>query len=126
MTEKTVDAYIQSLPADKGEIVTALRALVRAAAPKASESIKWAQPVYEVSGPVVWIKAHKQHVNVGFWRGAELPDPQGLLEGDGDRMRHVKLTSLKDIKKGALTAFIKAAVKLNQEKGDPTRGRANA
>jgi hypothetical protein len=38
-----------------------------------------------------YVNAFKAHVNVGFFRGAELPDPNGLLEGTGKFMRHVKL-----------------------------------
>jgi hypothetical protein len=123
MAAKNVDEYVASLDGWRGEAVTALREIVRAAAPKATEAYKWAQPVYEENGPVVWIKAHKQHVNIGFWRGAEMTDPKGLLEGDGDRMRHIKLTSLADVKKSVIAEFVKLAVKLNREKGNPTKGR---
>ncbi len=38
-----------------------------------------------------YVNAYKAHVNVGFFRGAELADPKGLLEGAGRFMRHVKL-----------------------------------
>src|SRR5687767_6422805 len=38
-----------------------------------------------------YVNAFRSHVNVGFFRGAELPDPAGLLEGTGKFMRHVKL-----------------------------------
>src|SRR5262245_12995909 len=38
-----------------------------------------------------YVDAFKAHVNVGFFRGAELADPGGLLEGNGKLMRHVKL-----------------------------------
>jgi hypothetical protein len=38
-----------------------------------------------------YVNAFKAHVNVGFFRGAELADPAGLLEGTGKVMRHVKL-----------------------------------
>ena len=38
-----------------------------------------------------YVNAFQGHVNVGFFRGAELPDPHGLLEGRGKLMRHVKL-----------------------------------
>src|SRR5205085_8602359 len=38
-----------------------------------------------------YVNAFKAHVNVGFFRGAEIADPNGLLEGTGKRMRHVKL-----------------------------------
>lgn len=53
--------------------------------------------------------------------GADLPDPKGLLEGGGKRMAHVKISGPDDIKKTAFRAFVKAAVKLNQADGDPTK-----
>jgi hypothetical protein len=37
------------------------------------------------------VNAFTSHVNVGFFRGAALPDPSRLLEGTGKFMRHVKL-----------------------------------
>jgi hypothetical protein len=119
---KTVDAYIAGLAPAQAEIVTALRQLVREAAPEAVEAIKWAQPVYSVNGPVCYIKAFKQHVNFGFWRGAELPDPHSLLETSGSKMAHVRLTAVGDLRKKAFQDFIRAAVRLNQTKGDPTKG----
>jgi hypothetical protein len=41
--------------------------------------------------PFAYVNAFTAHVNVGFYHGAYLPDPAGLLEGNGKRMRHVKL-----------------------------------
>lgn len=38
-----------------------------------------------------YVNAFTAHVNVGFFRGAELSDPNGRLQGDGKFMRHVKL-----------------------------------
>ena len=38
-----------------------------------------------------YVNAFKDHVNVGFFRGAALSDANGLLEGTGKFMRHVKL-----------------------------------
>ena len=38
-----------------------------------------------------YVNAFTAHVNVGFFRGAEIADPDGLLEGTGRFMRHVKL-----------------------------------
>src|ERR1700737_548097 len=38
-----------------------------------------------------YVNAFSAHVNVGFFRGAEIADPEGLLEGTGKFMRHVKL-----------------------------------
>ena len=41
--------------------------------------------------PFGYVNAYKSHVNVGFFYGALLDDPAGLLEGSGKRMRHVKI-----------------------------------
>jgi hypothetical protein len=43
------------------------------------------------NAPFAYVGAFKAHVNVGFFQGATLPDPAGLLEGTGKRMRHVKV-----------------------------------
>lgn len=49
------------------------------------------------------------HVGLGFFLGAHLPDPAGLLEGTGKRMRHVKLRPGATIDEDALRALIAAA-----------------
>ncbi|MEJ0099820.1 MAG: DUF1801 domain-containing protein [Pseudomonadota bacterium] len=38
-----------------------------------------------------YVNVFAMHLNVGFFRGALLDDPAGLLEGSGKRMRHVKV-----------------------------------
>src|SRR5213079_3643941 len=56
-----------------------------------------------------YVNAFKAHVNVGFFRGAEIADPEGLLEGTGKFMRHVKLRSHRDVSVTALTKLIDTA-----------------
>lgn len=121
MAGKTVDAYISGLEDWQAEIVSSVRQIVRDAAPEAEEAIKWAQPVYSSNGPFAYIKAFKNSVNFGFWRGVELKDPEGLLQGSGDKMRHVKLTTTEDIDAVTLSDFIVQALQLNKTKGDPTK-----
>ena len=121
MTEKTVDAYIAQLEGWQAEVVSEVRKIVLAAAPEAEEAIKWAQPVYSVNGPFAYIKAFKSSVNFGFWRGVDIDDPGGLLQGGGEKMRHVKLTNLDDIDQPVYTDFVQQAVSLNLSKGDPTK-----
>lgn len=53
--------------------------------------------------------AFTDHVNVGFFHGAALPDPAGLLEGTGKRMRHVKVRWGREIDAAALAGLIAAA-----------------
>ncbi len=88
----SVDEYVRGLDGWQAGVMSAIRALIGDAAPNARESIKWAQPVYEESGPFCYVKAFKNHVNLGFWREVDLGDPEGVLEGTGDRMQHVKIT----------------------------------
>lgn len=120
---KTVDEYIASFIDERGEILKALQTLIQKTVPRALESIKWAQPVYEVEGPFACFKAHRDYVTMGFWRGADLSDPKELLEGEGEKMRHIKIRSIKDIHKTAFQALLRQAVKLNQTEGSPTRMR---
>jgi hypothetical protein len=56
-----------------------------------------------------YVNAFRAHVNVGFFHGASLEDPAGLLEGTGKRMRHVKLRSGQPVDAEALNALISAA-----------------
>ena len=56
-----------------------------------------------------YVNVFKTHVNVGFFLGAELDDPAGLLEGSGRRMRHVKVRPGTDRDFAALSALIEAA-----------------
>ena len=56
-----------------------------------------------------YVNAFRAHVNVGFFRGAEIADPAGLLEGTGKFMRHVKLRPEGDIDPTALTKLIETA-----------------
>lgn len=56
-----------------------------------------------------YVNAFSAHVNVGFFQGASLPDPKGLLQGAGKRMRHVKVRWGEAVDEDALAALITAA-----------------
>lgn len=56
-----------------------------------------------------YVNAFTTHVNVGFFQGASLPDPEHLLEGSGKRMRHVKRRWGAPAEDEALRALIAAA-----------------
>jgi hypothetical protein len=99
-----------------------LREVVKEGAPHSAVAIKWAQPVWEWNGPMIWMKAYPKHVDIGFWRGTEMDDPKKVLTGDGERMRHIKITSVDDIPADALRELVKQAVQLNTAKGNPTLG----
>lgn len=59
--------------------------------------------------PFGYVNVFTAHVNVGFFQGAALPDPAGLLQGDGKFMRHVKLKPGTSTDAAALRKLIEAA-----------------
>jgi hypothetical protein len=59
--------------------------------------------------PFGYVNSFGSHVNVGFFYGAMLEDPSGLLEGSGKRMRHVKLKPGREFDTAALGNLIEAA-----------------
>lgn len=119
--EPTVEGYLAGVTGDLGEAAAVLRQLVLDAAPSASESIKWGQPVYEENGPFCYFKVNTDHITFGFWRGAELEDPDRRLLGDGERMKHVAIRSPDDIDDDLLSDWVRQAVDLNRRFGNPTR-----
>src|SRR5688572_18537736 len=56
-----------------------------------------------------YVNVFKAHVNVGLFRGAEIADPEGLLEGAGKFMRHVKLGLERDVDATVLVKLIETA-----------------
>jgi hypothetical protein len=118
----TADEYIAAFDDWRTDAMNRLRELVREAAPHATLTIRWAQPVWEWNGPMIWMKAYPEHVNLGFWRGAEMEDPDKVLTGEGEKMRHVKVRSVDEIPADALRVLIKQATRLNTSKGNPTLG----
>ena len=59
--------------------------------------------------PFGYVNVFTSHVNVGFFQGAALPDPDHLLQGTGKFMRHVKLKPGTPTNDAALNALIEAA-----------------
>ncbi len=59
--------------------------------------------------PFGYVNSFTSHVNVGFFYGALLKDPAGLLEGSGKRMRHVKLQADRELNAEGLSDLIDAA-----------------
>jgi hypothetical protein len=120
---KTIAGYVAGLSGWQAAAVQQLCELVEKAAPEATGSIKWSQPVFEDHGPFCYVRAFASHVNFGFWRGADLPNAEGRLQSGGKKMAHVKITGLEDIDARSFTKLVKAAVKLNRTDGDPTKAR---
>jgi hypothetical protein len=58
----------------------------------------------------VYVMPRAEYVNLGFWHGVGLPDPEGLLEGTGAKMRHIKVRSVEDAGSPPVRALVAAAL----------------
>ncbi|MEO6458291.1 MAG: DUF1801 domain-containing protein [Chloroflexia bacterium] len=56
-----------------------------------------------------YIAPFKSYMNLGFLRGNELPDPDGLLEGTGKQLRHIKIRSIEDVERPGVIRLLVAA-----------------
>ncbi len=56
-----------------------------------------------------WLAPYREHLVVGFYYGSELPDPDGLLDGTGALMRHVKVRSDEELSNPALRRLVEVA-----------------
>jgi hypothetical protein len=106
------DAWFETAPANQRPALDALRELILTASPGTVEELKWSRPVYSNAGGMFcYLHRTKNHVTLGFHRGASLDDPKNLLEGTGKDMRHVKISAVENIDAPALRRLLKQAAK---------------
>ena len=114
------DAYVAALSGWHKILVEELRRHTLAAG-KMEEKIKWGHLVYLANGPVLLIRAEENRVLFGFWRGKRLQDLDERLKPGGKyEMANIVLVESDQISPAQIKKLVKAAIKLNQEFGDPT------
>jgi hypothetical protein len=112
--ETEVDRLLAEHPPEQQATERALRATIRQALPGAVEQVDFGNKLIafgrsmKIRGLLFAIIAHKVHVNLQLADGALLPDPGGLVEGTGKRIRHVKIRSVADVSSPAVVALIEA------------------
>jgi hypothetical protein len=116
MTESAVDQLLMTRDPRVRDIAVRLRALVLEVMPGAVEQVDPPDGLIaygtgaRLGEQVFAIVPHAVHVNLQFADGVDLPDPAGLLEGTGKRVRHVKNRSPADAERPALRQLLATAV----------------
>jgi len=109
-----VDRLLAEHPPELQAIERALRATIRGEFPGAVEQVDFGNKLIafgrsmKMRGLLFAIIAHKSHVNLQLADGADLPDPDGLIEGSGKRIRHVKVRSVEQASSPGVVAAIRA------------------
>ena len=108
--DPAVDAWLTDAPVELRSIAQRWFARMRRCGRDVRELMHDGCPVACVRDvPFAYVNSFKNHVNVGFYYGALLEDPAGVLEGSGKRMRHVKLRPGAESDDAALGQLIDAA-----------------
>jgi hypothetical protein len=122
MTHRPLPALIKFLkPYDREiqDLALRLRALVLEEMAPCYENIYDAYSAVAIgfgtsdrlSDGVFHIAVYSRHVNLGFNDGATLDDPKGILQGAGNRIRHITIKTPEDIKRPEIRAYIRRARK---------------
>jgi hypothetical protein len=108
--DPAVDAWLAAKPGALGDLARTWFDAMRQCGDEVRELVHDGCPVACFGDvPFAYVNVYTAHVNVGFFQGAALPDPAGLLEGTGRFMRHVKLRAGREIDGVALRRLIDAA-----------------
>jgi hypothetical protein len=108
--DPAIETWMNEHPGDLGAIARHWFGVMRACGDDVRELLHDGHPtVCLADAAFAYVNAFRAHVNVGFFRGAELSDPNGLLKGTGKFMRHVKIKPGIDVDSQALTKLIHAA-----------------
>jgi len=106
------DKYLAGQARRNQPIIRALRKFVKRVAPKLEESVKWGNGCWvKGKAPVAYVYSAPDHVQFGFIRGSALKDPKGLLRGEGQYVRHVKVFKPSDIDERAFAALLRQAAR---------------
>jgi hypothetical protein len=108
--DRAVDAWLDARPGELGAIARRWFEVMRGCGDDVRELLHDYHPTACVGAAAFgYVNVFTNHVNVGFFRGAEINDPAGLLEGTGKFMRHVKLRPGCEVDGAALRNLIETA-----------------
>ncbi len=108
--EAAIETWMHEQPDELAAIARRWFEVMRGCGDDVRELVHDDQPTACVADAAfAYVDAFTAHVNVGFFLGAELADPDRLLEGSGKYMRHVKLRPGGNVDAGALATLIESA-----------------
>jgi hypothetical protein len=116
-----IDARIAEVGGWRGETLSRVRGIIRAADPEIAEEWKWAKatnpgtPVWSHGGNVCTGEVYTQVVKLTFFKGAALSDPAGLFNSslEGKVRRAIDIREGEEVDEAALADLVRQAVALN-------------
>jgi hypothetical protein len=130
LPDRQLLSYLASYDPHISNLALALREVVLEEAPDAIESISKGYAVaigFSFTGKPLkdgfcHIVTYSNHVNLGFNRGALLPNPDGVLQGTGKLIRHITIRSESELDRPFVRRYLQAAI---EQMGGPPARRAS-
>ena len=105
--DPAIDRWLEIQSGELAAIASEWFEVMRGCGPDVRELMHDGYPTVCVQdAPFAYVGVFRAHVNVGFFHGVSLPDPEGLLEGGGKYMRHVKLKPGRTVGSAAIKTLI--------------------
>ena len=100
----TIEEFLKSYTPKVQEVSLELRKIALELLPETEEILceGWKNFTYGTGKSrtdkdlIIYIAPFKDSVNLGFYRGTNLPDKKKLLKGTGKLLRHIKLKTMAD------------------------------
>ena len=118
LREDEIASVLCGLSDDLNDLALELRRLVLALGPELDESIAFhalcysvpGRPYGTIGGNVCLIGHKRGRLQLGFLHGVHLPDPLGLLQGNGKAKRHIEWSARRELRAEQLEPLIRAAI----------------
>jgi hypothetical protein len=106
-----VSDYIGNANTEQIEILEELRILIHDTVANVSEEIKWNMPVFNNGKDFAYLRFAKKHITLGFYNIDKIQDPDNLLEGEGNILKHIKIKNKDEIRKNVISEWLKQIAK---------------
>ena len=91
------EKWLEGVRDDHVDLARLLRSLVMEAEPDIEESLKWGSPSFVKGGGLrMYIADQRNYMHLGFYNGVKLTNADGLVEGTGKNLRHIKVRAIGD------------------------------
>jgi hypothetical protein len=114
-TQTEIDLLIARQSSSIQEVARAVQKLIRETGLDLEEDVSTKLSIlyFKHNGVVCALSLHKAHANLHFYKGLELEDPHGVLQGSGGKLRHIRYQTAADLDPGVLERYVRAAYALN-------------
>ena len=105
-TNRKVSDYIRKATDEQMEIMEILRTLIHQTIAGVSEEIKWGFPVFCNTKDFAYLRFSKKHITLGFYKIEKINDPENVLEGSGNTLKHIKIRTKEEINEQLLKEWL--------------------